>query len=117
EREPANVNARLFLAHALSRGYHAGGAKDPSLLRRAQDEYERVLAFDSRNKPAHAGALAVSIERKEFGAAREWARKLAALDPSEKSAWYAIGTVEWAAAYPAYVQARMASGNRMEDPA
>ncbi|MDX2151962.1 MAG: M56 family metallopeptidase [Bryobacteraceae bacterium] len=114
EREPANVQARLSLAHTQARWYRASGAREPGLLVRARNEYQRVLDFDAASTAAHAGLLAIAIDRKEFADAHRWAQKLTALDPLEKTAWYTLGVIEWSMAYPDAVRAQQASGDRPE---
>jgi beta-lactamase regulating signal transducer with metallopeptidase domain len=113
--EPANVNARLFLANALMRHFYTLRYPDASLPVAAVQQYREVLSRDSNNKQATAGMTAIALDNKQFREAREWAEKLAAIDANDKTAWYTLGVLDWAIVFPEYQQAKQAAGGRPEE--
>jgi beta-lactamase regulating signal transducer with metallopeptidase domain len=114
--EPANPNPKLFLANALMRDFYAQeGAPDTRLLTAARRQYEEVLARDARNRQAVAGMTTIAMDGKQFREAREWAEKLAAIDPNDKTAWYTMGVLDWAMVFPEYQRAKQAAGGKQED--
>ena len=114
--EPANRNAKLFLANALMRDFYTQeGPPDTRLLTAARQQYREVLERDSRNKQAIAGMTALAIDGKQFREAREWAEKLAAIEPNDKTAWYTMGLLDWAIVFPEYQRAKQATGGKQEE--
>jgi beta-lactamase regulating signal transducer with metallopeptidase domain len=114
--EPANSNAKLFLANALMRDFYTQeGPPDTRLLTAARQQYQAVLARDPRNKQAVAGMTALAIDGKQFREAREWAEKLAGVDPNDKTAWYTMGLLDWAIVFPEYQRAKQATGGKPEE--
>ena len=59
--------------------------------------------------------MAVAMNNRQFDQAREWARKLVNLDPGDKNAYYTLGVVDWASAYPVFQRAKEAAGVKKED--
>ena len=54
----------------------------------------------------------IAMDGKQFREAREWAEKLAAIDPKDKTAWYTMGVLDWAMVFPEYQRAKQASGGQ-----
>ncbi len=104
--DPANVNAKLFLAHALLH---------ESLMSRARGQYLGVLAFDPKNKVAIEGLIVVAMDAKRFDEAYGWALKLVQFDPKHPGTYYTAGMLDWAAVYPEYVRAKKAAGGKVEE--
>ena len=114
--DPTNINARLFLANALMRESFAAKAQPGNeFLAAARSQYLEVLSQDGQNKPAMKGMMAVAMNNRQFDQAREWARKLINLDPGDKNAYYTLGVVDWASAYPVFQRAKEAAGVKKED--
>ena len=114
--EPANINAKLFLANALIREFFAeGGQPDSILMASARQQYQGVLARDPQNKLATQGLLAVAMDTKQFSEAQDSAVKLIQLDPKDKTAYYTAGVLDWVIVYPEYVRAKQATGGKMEE--
>jgi beta-lactamase regulating signal transducer with metallopeptidase domain len=114
--EPGNINAKLFLANTLIRESFAGGQQsDGTLLTRARQQYQEVLAQDPQNKPATQGMVAVAMHSKQFKEVHDWAVKLIQLDPKDKSAYYTAGVVDWVMVYPEFQQAKQAAGGNVEE--
>jgi beta-lactamase regulating signal transducer with metallopeptidase domain/cell division septation protein DedD len=114
--DPANVKPKLFLANALLREFFAAkGQHDNSLLARAREQYTDVLARDSHNQVAAQGLLAVAIDSGQQSEARDWGLKLIRLDPADKSAYYAVGVMDWSIVYPEFQRVKQAAGAKPED--
>jgi beta-lactamase regulating signal transducer with metallopeptidase domain len=113
--EPANLKARLLLAHALLRDYSPGSG-DTSLAERARQQYMDVLSKDAGNKSALQGLMTIDMNFKRFNAAREWAAKAIQADSTDKDSYYTIGFIDWAVTYPDYAHARTLAGMNPWDP-
>lgn len=87
--DPANVNARLFLANTYLR------------LRRNDDadrQYAEVLKRDPRNATAIAGFAALNTATRPT-AVHELLMQVVESAPQNKHAYYSIGVVDWGVAY------------------
>lgn len=114
--EPANLNAKLFLANALLSQYYAQTTNpDKSLISDALAQYQSAEAAEPSNRKAIEGIVAVSMRLGRVQDAHQYAIKLKEMDPKDKTALYLVGVVDWMTAYPEFVRARDASGGRRED--
>jgi TonB family protein len=116
QMEPANVKAKLLLAHALQREYVPGPGADDSLAARAWQQYLDVLALEPGNKRALEGLMILATNTKQFAEAHEWALKAIQADATNADAYYTAGFVDWALTYPDYAAARLAAGMKPADP-
>jgi tetratricopeptide (TPR) repeat protein len=85
---------------------------DVQLLNQAQQQLAEILAIDPANQQGLNGMLNLSLWTDKPGEAREWARKIVAAYPKEKTALYSLAVTDWAVAFPAIVTARNAAGLR-----
>lgn len=114
--EPANESARLYLANTLLREYYRSGSQpDSRLITAAGQQYTDVLARNPNSRQALAGMSTIAFELKRFPEAKQWTEKLAAVDPNDKSAFYTLGVLEWVMVFPAYQQAKQATGAPPQD--
>jgi cell division septation protein DedD len=113
---PADMNAKLFLADAMIRQHNAAGemAGGP-LVTGARAQYLEVLAQEPRNKPALESMVLTSIEAKQFPEAHDWIAKLIQADPKSKTAYYTAGFLDWVTVYPEYQRARLEAGMPQHD--
>jgi TonB family protein len=114
--EPANVKAKLLLAHTLLQQYTPGTPGQEALLAGARKQYQDVLAIEPGNIQAMDAIVATHVNQKEFKEAREWALKAIETHPREKAAYYTIGFMDWSLTYPDYAAARTAAGMKPHDP-
>lgn len=127
--DPSSIPARLHLGAALLARYPPGST-DPqaaAAIRRAADEFDRVLGLDPENRVAletlaslsfrQANAVTRSERHFYLSQAEQSYRRLATVDPSSKAAWYGLGVVAWAEAYQPILEARTRAGMRPADPA
>jgi beta-lactamase regulating signal transducer with metallopeptidase domain/cell division septation protein DedD len=108
--EPVNSDAKLYYANSLMSEFYAQNEPDPRLRSTAMQQYTDVLARDEKNKQALAGMTTLAMETAQLREAHEWATRLAAADPGDKSAWYTLGVLDWMFVYPEYQRAKMAAG-------
>ena len=89
---------------------------DPQLLNQAQQQLAEILAIDPANQQGLNGMLNLSLWTNKPREAREWARKIVAAYPKEKTAYYSLAVTDWAVAFPAIMTARNAAGLRPSQP-
>ena len=114
--DPANINAKLFLAHALIREFLAEKGQPASpLMDSARQQYLDVLALDPQEKLAMQGMMAVAMDAKRFSEAHDWVLKMIQLDSNEKGAYYTAAVLDWATVFPEFQRAMQAAGGKAED--
>ena len=117
--DPANVNAKLFLANALLRDCEPNPLPSQAAapcLAAARRQYLDVLARQPQNSRALDGLLALAVNTQQFGEARDWAMKAIQADPQDKGAYYTAAFMDWVTVYPDYARARQAAGMKPRDP-
>ena len=114
--EPANLKAKLLLAHTLLTEYAPGGGADNTLVSGARQQYLDVLAVEPANKQAIQGMMLLYTNSKQFAEAHEWALKAIQADATDKGAYYTAAFVDWSMTYPDYAKARQAAGMKPWDP-
>lgn len=129
ELDPDYPTAKLYLATAYMSQY-IPGAESPENLAFAENASKYFLEV-LRDNPKDTTALkslaslayqqssgAPTMEEKlaRLDKATEWYRKLAAVDPNEKEAFYSLGVIVWAKYYPAWMSARNKLGMKPEAP-
>ena len=113
--DPSNLEAKLLLAKALLAQFVPGTDPANPLVTTARQQYQDVLARDPGNLMALKSMMVLTTNTRQFAEAREWAQKAIQADSSDADAYYTIGFLDWATAYPDYSKARVAAGMRMED--
>jgi beta-lactamase regulating signal transducer with metallopeptidase domain len=89
---------------------------DPQLLNQAQQQLAEILAIDPANQQGLNGMLNLLLWTNQPREAREWARKIVAAYPKEKTAYYSLAVTDWAVAFPPVMTARTAAGLRPDSP-
>jgi beta-lactamase regulating signal transducer with metallopeptidase domain len=92
DRDPANLNAKLFLASA----YLQPPVSDTSA---ALALFEEVLARDPHNKSAIFGVASL-LPLDRWQQAHDLIKQVTAEDPKNKNAYYMLGVLDWRIAYP-----------------
>ncbi len=111
----ADVEAKVKAVEPLMQ-HLSEDRDDPQLLNQVQQELAEILAIDPANQQGLNGMLNVSLWTNKPSEAREWARKIVAAYPREKTAYYSLAVTDWAVAFPAIVTARKAAGLRPSQP-
>jgi len=112
EIDPTNQNAQLYLATSYMTQW-VPGADSPENNRAqkaAKQEFLKVLDKDPQNKIALASLASMSYSQAGFGSpeqksealgeAKKWNMKRVEVDPNDAEAYYSLGVIAWAEAYP-----------------
>lgn len=114
--DPAATGPKLFLANALMRQFYVEkGPSDSHLLAAVRQQYRDVLAHDPNNRQAIQGMASVGLLDKQLRESREWALKLIATDPRDKSGHYLAGVLDWAIVFPEFQKVKMQAGGKLQD--
>jgi len=122
--EPNNATAHTYLGTAYMSMWVPGSDSGNAHL--AETEFQRVLELDADNKVALASMAslkfneATSMRPHEkllmLDQSLEWYKRLAAVDPNNKEAFYSMGVIAWSKWYPAFNEARKEAGLKPADP-
>ena len=113
--EPDNVKAKLLLADSLVQQY--GPGTDPANpVAGARQQYLRSTGAGSGKQAGASWNDDARTNSKQFAEAHEWALKAIQADPTDASAYYTAGFMDWAMTYPDYMAARQAAGMKPQDP-
>jgi tetratricopeptide (TPR) repeat protein len=110
--DPNYEDAKLYLATAYS--YQVVPNLDtPENLATAQkalDGFQAVLTKDPNDLTALRQMASINRNIKRFEPAKEYEKKVIALDPNDAEAYYTIGVVDWMQAYKNMVSILAADG-------
>jgi tetratricopeptide (TPR) repeat protein len=128
ELDPTNQNAQLYLATSYMTQW-VPGADSPENNRAqkaAKQEFLKVLEKDPQNKIALASLASMSYSQAGFGTpeqksealgeARKWNMKRVEVDPNDAEAYYSLGVIAWAEAYPNIQTERVKLNMKGDDP-
>jgi tetratricopeptide (TPR) repeat protein len=102
--EPANLNARLFLANTYLQEFAAAGkanatdGQPPALIAAAVAQYREVLRRDPKNLTAAFGLVSVNGPG-NLEESRSLMMKVIDADAKNKEAYYAIAVLDWQTAF------------------
>lgn len=116
--DPTFPTARLYLATSYMSQY-IPGAESPENKKNADaamEQFQKVLADDPKNILATQSIANLYYQMKDFPKAKEWNRKVIALDPSDKGAFYTLGVIAWTDFITPDREARAKLGMKPEDP-
>lgn len=128
ELDPTNQNAQLYLATSYMTQW-VPGADSPENNRAqkaAKQEFEKVLEKDPQNKIALASLASMAYSQAGFGTpeqksqalgeAKKWNMKRVEVDPNDAEAYYSLGVIAWAEAYPNIQTERVKLNMKPDDP-
>jgi tetratricopeptide (TPR) repeat protein len=95
--DPTLLNAKLYLATALSQQYVPGG-QSPDNLKMGQmaiDAFKEVLKVDPNNKAALGNIAQIYYEMQKFDKAKEYQERLLKIDPNNPETYYWIGVLDY----------------------
>ncbi len=116
--DPKLPMARLYLATAYEMQF-IPGSDSPDNMRfaaSAMDQFHKVLDVEANNVLAMSSIASLYYNEKKFAEAEEWNKKVIAVDPKNKEAYYTLGVLAWTNWLPVDRQARLDSKQRVEDP-
>jgi len=112
EADPRVIEVRMALSLSWWNQY-IPGAESPEnshIAHQAEIEFAKVLELD----PTHLRALeclaALSFYQKRWDDAVSWNKKVIAVAPKNKEAYYTLGVIAWSRFYPKYGEARARLG-------
>ncbi len=127
DADPTFGVARLYLATAYEQQYVPGTdtPQNKKFWQAAMDEFQNVLKDDPTNLLAtqsianlhyQAGNAKGPDEAEQMAAATEWNKKVVAIDPKNKEAYYTLGVIPWLDFLTPDREARNALGMKPEEP-
>ena len=99
--DPKLPTAKAFLATALSQNV-VPGLTTPENLKTAQqaiDTFEQVLQQDPSDINSMKGIASLYFNIKKFDQAKDWQKKVLAVDPKDPEAAYTVGVIDWTQAH------------------
>ena len=118
ELDPTFKTTHLYLATAYMSQY-IPGAESPENMHmgeNAYNEFQNVLKLDPKDELATASIASLYFNQKKMDEAKEWNRKLIALNPQNKDAYYTLGVIAWTQWLVPQREARNKVGMKPEDP-
>jgi cell division septation protein DedD len=88
---------------------------DAQLMSQTRQALSDILAIDPANQEGLNGMMTVSLLAKQPLEARQWALKIVAQYPKEKTSYYCVATTDWAVVFQAVIAARTAAGMKPQD--
>jgi len=116
--DPKFPTARLYLATAYMSQY-IPGAESPEnvqMAKAAHDQFQKVLDQDPNNEVATASIASLYFNQKRLDEAEQWYRKLIAISPKNKEAYYTLGVIAWTRTFQPRMEARAKMSMKPEDP-
>src|SRR5450755_439599 len=116
--DPSFKTTHLYLATAYMTQY-IPGADSPDNVRLAEsayNEFQTVLKLDPKDTLATASIASLYFNQKKLDDAAEWNKKLIAIDPGNKAAYYTLGVIAWSQWRVPDREARNKMNMKPEDP-
>jgi tetratricopeptide (TPR) repeat protein len=116
--DPTFDVARLYLATAYVQQYIPGTEtpENKKYATAAMEEFQTVLKTDPNNLLATESIASLYYNMKNGPKAQEWNKKVIALDPNNKEAYYTLGVIPWQEFIGPDREARLNEKMRPEDP-
>jgi Tfp pilus assembly protein PilF len=115
--DPSFPTARLYLATAYMSQYIPGAdsPENKQFAQSALDQFNKVLAANPSDLLATQSIASIYYNQKDWDKAEEWNKKVVALDPSNKEAYYIMGVIPWTRFLTVDRQARVDMKMKPED--
>lgn len=112
--QTSDLDAQVKAVEPLILAFSANPS-DQQLLAKTRQALTDILAHNAASQPALDGMMTVALMAKQPAEARQWALKLVAFYPREKTAYYSVGVADWELAYGVIRDARTAAGLQPQD--
>jgi tetratricopeptide (TPR) repeat protein len=115
---PKFPTAHTNLAIAYMSQYIPGvkSQENVSMAENAFNEFQEVLELDPKDENATAYIGKLYFDQKKMDQAMEWYKKVIAINPKNKEAYYTMGVIAWSQWLIPDREARSRLGMRAEDP-
>ncbi|QNI36835.1 tetratricopeptide repeat protein [Edaphobacter albus] len=99
--DPTSADAKLYLATAYSYQVvpNLDTPENLALADKALKGFQEVLANNPNDITALKQIASINFNTKKFEPAKEYQKKVIALDPKDAEAYYTVGVVDWMQAY------------------
>jgi tetratricopeptide (TPR) repeat protein len=116
--DPTFTTTHLYLATAYMTQYIPGADSEENkrLAESAYNEFQNVLKLDAKNELAIASIASLYLNQKKLDDAAEWNKKLIAINPQNKDAYYTLGVIAWTQWLVPDREARNKMNMKPEDP-
>jgi Tfp pilus assembly protein PilF len=116
--DPNYPVSRAYLATSYMMQYVPGAESEENqrMAKAAHDEFLKVLEQDPSNANAMSAIAQLYFNQKKFDEAREWYKKVIAVNPNDKTAYYTLGVIAWSKTYPERMTVRANIGMSPEAP-
>jgi tetratricopeptide (TPR) repeat protein len=116
--DPQFLTARSYLAMAYLMQYVPGSESQENtrLAEAAHEEFARVLEQDPQNAVAVGSVAQLYFNQKKLDEARDWFKKLIAIDPNNKGAYYTLGVIAWTKTFQPRMETRARLGMKPDEP-
>ncbi|MDW5265537.1 MULTISPECIES: hypothetical protein [Acidobacteriaceae] len=110
--DPNYEDAKLYLATAYSYQVvpNLDTPENIAVAQKALDGFQATLAHDPNNLTALRQMASINRNIKRFEPAKEYEKKVIALDPNDPEAYYTIGVVDWMQSYKNMISILAADG-------
>ena len=110
--DPTSEQAKLYLATAYSYQVvpNLDTPENLSVAQKAIDGFQQVLAKDPNDLTALKQIASIDRNIKKLDEAKEYEKKVIAIDPNDPEAYYTIGVVNWMQSYKNAVSILAADG-------
>ena len=115
--DPTYPVAREYLAMAYYMQYVPGALSEENerMAKMAEDGFMEVLKENPNNAVTMAYLAQLKFHQKKLDEAESWYRKLVAIDPNNKSAYYTLGVIAWSKTFTPRMEKRAELGMRPDD--
>jgi tetratricopeptide (TPR) repeat protein len=116
--DPTFTTTHQYLAIAYMSQY-IPGAESPENVHMAENaykEFQEVLRLDPKDENATAYIAKLYFDQKKMDEAMEWNKKVIAINPQNKEAYYTMGVIAWSQWLIPDREARNKMGMKPEDP-
>lgn len=115
--DPNFPTARLYLATAYMSQYIPGAdsPENKQFAQSALDQFNKVLSVNPSDLLATQSIASIYYNQKDWDKAEEWNKKVVALDPNNKEAYYTLGVIPWTRFLTVDRQARVDMKMKPED--
>src|SRR4051812_32084430 len=116
--EPTNPNTHQYLAIAYMSQYIPGAESEENvrMALSAYKEFQEVLKLNEKDETATAYIAKLYFDQKKMDQAIEWNKKLIAINPQNKEAYYTLGVIAWTQWLIPDREARNKMNMKPEDP-
>lgn len=118
--DPRLLNARLYLATAYAQQYIPGVDNEEAnrMAEQAIEQFRGVLDVrPGRDQQISSlkGIASLYLNMRRLDLAKEYQKRVTALDPNDPEAFYSIGVINWTQAYQPDMEERAKLGLKADD--